>query len=217
VNEVINNLIKCGAEVIYEALAGVHASGHACEDEFKLIISLVNPHYFIPMHGEYKHMKKNIALATRLGIQKRNIIVPELGDVLELTQNTFKRVGCVPSGAVLIDGTGSGSLDSSVLRDRQTLAEEGICVIGVGFDRTTGEITSGPDITTRGLLYSDELLENIAEARTAVLESIKNNNLNLSKGDPEELRAQIRRDVQGYFQKSVKRRPMVIVMLQGNK
>jgi ribonuclease J len=217
VNQVINNLIKCGAEVVYESLAGVHASGHAYEDEFKLMISLVNPHYFIPMHGEYKHMKKNIALACKLGIQKRNIIVPELGDCLELTQNTFRKVGCVPSGAVLIDGSGSGSVDSSVLRDRQNLAEDGICVIGIGFDLSSGEITSGPDIITRGLLYSDELLEHMPEARNAVLESIKNNNLNLSKGDPEEIRTQIRRDVQSFFQKSVKRRPMVIVMMQGHK
>jgi ribonuclease J len=217
VNQVINNLIKCGAEVVYESLAGVHASGHAYEDEFKLVISLINPHYFIPMHGEYKHMKKNIALACRLGIQKRNIIVPDLGDVLELSMNNFKRIGCVPSGAVLIDGTGSGSADSSVLRDRQMLAEEGICVVGIGFDRQSGEITSGPDITTRGLLYSDELLEHISEARNAVLESLKNNNINLAKFDAEEARTQIRRDIQSFFQKSVKRRPMVIVMLQGHK
>ncbi|MDR0461837.1 MAG: ribonuclease J [Christensenellaceae bacterium] len=217
VNQVINNLIKCGAEVVYESLAGVHASGHAYEDEFKLVISLLNPHYFVPIHGEYKHMKKNVALAARLGVNKRNIIIPDLGDVLELSMNNLKRVGCIPSGAVLIDGSSSGSADASVLRDRQTLAEEGICIVGIGYNLGTGEITSGPDVATRGLLYSDELLENMQEARLAVLECLKNANLNLAKDDIDEVRTQVRRDLQTFFQKTVKRRPMVITMLQGHK
>ena len=216
VNQVINNLIKCGAEVVYEALAGVHASGHAYEEEFKLIISLLNPHFFIPIHGEYKHMKKNVALAARLGVQKRNILTPDLGDCFELSINNLKRVGCIPSGAVLIDGTGSGSSDSSVLRDRQTLAEDGVCVIGLGFDPKTGEITSGPDIITRGLLYTDELLEHIDEARLCVLESIANSGMNLAKDDIGDIRNQIRRDVQAFFHKQVKRRPMVLTVLLSN-
>jgi len=216
VNQVINNLVKCGAEVVYEALAGVHASGHACEEEFKLMITLVNPQYFIPVHGEYKMMKKNVALAEKLGINKRNILTPDLGDVFELTINSLKKVGCVPAGAVLIDGSGAGTMDSSVLRDRQSLAEEGICVIGLGFDKKTGAITSGPDVATRGLLYSDELLEHMEEIRNTVLQSITNANLNLNKDDPADVRNQIRKDVQNFFNKVVKRRPMVITMLQSN-
>ena len=217
VNQVINNLIKCGAEVVYESLAGVHASGHAYENEFKLIISLVNPHYFMPIHGEYKHMKKSAALAARIGVNKRNIFQPDLGDVFELTAASLKKVGAVPSGAVLIDGTGAGTSDSTVLRDRQALAEDGICVVAIAFDPKTGEIISGPDIVTRGLLYSDELLEHIDEARLAVVESIKNAGLNLAKDDIQEIRNQIRRDVQGFFQKNVKRRPLVLTMLLASR
>ena len=214
VNGVVNNLIKCGAEVVYESLAEVHASGHAYEEELKLMLSLVSPHFFVPIHGEYKHLKKHAALATRLGINKRNIMIPDLGDCFELSINNLKRIGCIPSGAVLIDGTGSGSSDSSVLHDRQVLAEEGICVVGIGFDKTTGAITSGPDIITRGLLYSDELLEHMEEARAAVIESIQTSGINLAKDDVGDIRNQIRRDVQNFFYKNVKRRPLVITMLQ---
>jgi ribonuclease J len=216
VNQVINNLIKCGAEVVYESLAGVHASGHAYEDEFKLMISLLNPHYFVPVHGEYKHMKKNSALAARLGIQKRNILIPDLGDVFELTQTSLKKISAVPSGAVLVDGSGTGTPDSTVIRDRQTMAEEGVCVIGIGFDAKTGEIITGPDVLTRGLLYSDELLEHMDEVRMCIVESIKNANLNLAKDDAGDIRNQIRKDVQNYFNKTVRRRPMIITMLQSN-
>ena len=216
VNNVVNNLIKCGAEVVYESLSEVHASGHAKEEELKLMLSLVKPMYFSPIHGEYKHLKKHAVLATRLGINKRNIIVPDLGDCLELSVNGYKRIGCVPSGAVLIDGTGSGSAESNVLRDRQILAEEGICVIGIGFDKTTGEIVSGPDVMTRGSLYSDELLGVVDEVRMTVVESLKSAGLNLAKDDVGDIRNQIRRDVQNFFNKTVKRRPMIITMLQPN-
>jgi len=214
VNNVVNNLIKCGAEVVYESLAEVHASGHAYEEELKLMLTLTNPHYFVPVHGEYKHLKKHAALAARLGVQKRNIVIPDLGDCLELSINTLKRVGCVPSGAVLVDGSGQGSSDSNVLRDRQTLAEEGICVVGIGFDAKSGEITSGPDIMTKGLLYSDELIEFMEEARATVIESLTAAGHNLAKDDVGEIRNTIRRDLQNYFNKSVKRRPMIITMLQ---
>jgi len=214
INNVINNLIKCGAEVVYESLFEVHASGHACEEEFKLIMTLVKPHFFVPVHGEYKHLKKHAALAERMGINKRNIIIPDLGDVFELQVNSLKKVGCIPSGAVLVDGSGGGSADSSVLRDRQSMAEEGVCVIGIGFDGKTGAITSGPDVITRGLLYSNELVEHMQETRTVVLESIQNHGINLAKDDVGDIRDKIRRDVQGYFNKVVKRKPMVITMLQ---
>jgi len=216
VNKVVNNLIQCGAEVIYEELHEIHASGHAKEDEMKLMLNLVNPQFFVPVHGEYKHLKKHGELAERMGISRRNIILPDLGDCLELTVNNLKRVGCIPSGSVLVDGTGAGSADSSVLRDRQILAEDGICVIGIGFDSKTGAVITGPDIITRGLLYSDELLEHMDEARACVLESIKTNEINLAKDDVGDIRNIIRRDVQAFFQKTVKRRPMVIAMLQGN-
>jgi ribonuclease J len=215
VNQTINNLIKCGAKVIYESLQEVHASGHAYEDEFKLMITLVNPHYFVPVHGEYKHMKKNAELAEKLGVQKRNILIPDLGDSIELTVNNLKRVGCIPSGAVLIDGSGTGATDSNVLRDRMTLAEEGICVVSNKKKKKTGAVLSGPNVVTRGLLYNEELLEHMDEARKAILDSLNNSGMNLAKDDAGDIRTQIRKDVQGYFQKVVKRRPLVITMLEG--
>ena len=215
INTVINNLVKCGAEVIYESLAEVHASGHACEEEFKLILSLVKPHFFVPVHGEYKHLKKHVALAMQLGINKRNIIIPELGDCLELAINNLKKLGSVPSGAVLIDGSGQGSSDSNVLRDRMLLAEEGICVIAIGYDVATGAIKNGPDVMTKGLLYNEEMEESIADVKAAIIESV--GKVNLSSDDTVTIRNTIRKDVQAFFQKAVKRRPVVVTMLQAIK
>jgi len=214
VNMVVNNLIKCGAEVVYEQLAEVHASGHAYEEEMKLMISLTKPYFFVPVHGENKHLKKHAKLAERMGVNKRNILIPELGDVFELSVNSLRRGARVPSGAVLIDGSGSGTSDSNVLRDRQTMAEEGICVIGIGFDRKTGNITSGPDVMTRGLLYSDEMEQNIAGAKEVILETLSH--MNLSKDSAQDIRNAIRKDIQSFFQKEFKRRPVVITMLQGS-
>ena len=212
VNTVVNNLIKRGVEVIYESLAEVHVSGHACEEELKILHALLKPHFFIPVHGEYKHLKRHGELAQRLGMPARNIGIPELGDIWELSLNSLKRIGNVPAGARLIDGRGSGTLDSCVLRDRMTLAEEGICVIGIGFDKVTGTLTSGPDIMTKGLLYTEEIEEILPELKEAILGSIANIDL---KGDlANDIRNQIRKDVQSFFTQKKKRRPMVVTMLQ---
>ena len=214
VNRVVNNLIKRGVDVIYESLAEVHASGHACEEELKLVLGLLKPQYFIPVHGEHKHLKKHAALASRLGVQKRNIFIADLGDVWELSQTSLRRAGSVPSGARLIDGKGSGALDSNVLRDRTILSEEGICIIGVGYDKISGEILSGPDITTRGLLYNEETEEVIPELKEAVLGSIAA--ISLVADDDSTIRNHIRKDVQNFFQQKKKRRPIVVTMLQRN-
>ena len=214
VNKVVNNLICRGTEVVYESLAEVHASGHAYEEELKLIHTLLHPHFFIPVHGEYKHMKKHIAIAMKLGMNRRNIIMPDIGDCIELSINGLKKVGTVPAGTKLIDGLGSGATDSAVLRDRMILAEEGVCVVGIGFDKQTGSVISGPDVMTKGLLYNEEMDENIAGVKDAIMQSV--NGLNLSKDNPQDIRATIRKDVQNYFQKEFKRRPVVITMLQGS-
>jgi len=215
VNNVVNALIKRGADVVYESMAEVHASGHACEEELKLIHTLLKPHFFIPVHGEYKHLKKHIALATKLGMNKRNMFMPDLGDCVELSVNNMRKVGTVPAGMRLVDGLGTGAADSSVIRDRQTMSEDGICVIGIGFDKKTGMLQSGPDIMTKGLLYSEEMNESVAQVKGVILETI--GGLSLAKDDPQEIRAVIRKDVQAYFQKLLKRRPVVITMLQGNE
>lgn len=215
VNVVVNALIKRGAEVVYESMAEVHVSGHACEEELKLMHTLLKPHFFIPVHGEYKHMKKHIAIATKLGMNARNIIMPDLGDCIEVSANNMRKIGTVPAGMKLVDGLGAGTADSSVIRDRQILSEEGVCVVGIGFDKQTGSLQSGPDIMTKGLLYSEEMNESIAQLKGVILETLAG--LSLSKDDPQEIRAVIRKDVQSFFQKLLKRRPVVITMLQSGE
>ena len=214
VNTVVNNLIKRGTQVIYESLAEVHVSGHACEEEIKIIHALLKPRFFIPVHGEHKHLKKHAELAIRLGMNKRNIAIPELGDVFELTPNNLKKVGSVPAGMRLIDGKGSGTMDSNVLRDRTTMSEEGICVIGIGYNKQTGEVTSGPDVTTRGLLFLEEMESMIPELRAEILGALKKHNLN--GDDLHDVRTTIRKDVQHFFFQRKKRRPMVVTKLQSN-
>ena len=212
VNNLINALIRRGAEVVY---AEVHASGHACQEEIKLIHTLVKPHFFIPIHGDYKQMKKHIAVAEKLGMNKRCIIMPDLGDCIELTANSMRRIGNVPSGIRLIDGLGSGAHDSNVIRDRQILSEEGVCVIGIGYDKKTGAVHSGPDIMTKGLLYGEEMNESVGGVKGVILATLAE--LNLAKDDLGDTRAAIRKDVQNYFYKELKRRPIVITMLQGSE
>lgn len=214
VNNVVNNLIKRGVEVVYERLAEVHVSGHACEEELKLLHTLINPTFFIPVHGEHKHLKKHAAIAMRLGMNKRNIAIPEIGEIWELSANNLKKIGSVPSGTRLIDGKGSGTSDSNVLRDRMTLAEEGICIIGLSYSKTTGDITSGPDVMTKGLLYIEEIENIIPEVKAVVLDSLSK--VSLSGDDATTVRNQIRRDIQQFFSQKTRRRPMVVTMLQGS-
>ncbi|MCL2850929.1 MAG: ribonuclease J [Firmicutes bacterium] len=212
INTTVNNLIKRGVEVVYESLAAVHVSGHACEEELKILHSLLKPHFFIPVHGEFKHLKKHSELAQSLGMPARNIAIPELGDIWELSMNSLKKIGSVPAGSRLIDGRGSGTLDSNVLKDRVTMAEEGVCIIGIGFDKITGTITSGPDIMTKGLLYQEEIDEILPELKEHILSSLGNIDL---KGDSyNDIRNQIRKDVQTFFNQKKRRRPLVVTMLQ---
>jgi ribonuclease J len=212
VSNVVNNLIHRGCEVIYESLAAVHVSGHACQEELKLLHTLVAPRFFIPVHGEYKHLKKHAQLAEKLGMNPRNIYMPDLGESVELSNTGLKKVGFVPCGARLIDGHGEGDIDSSVLRDRQALAEDGICIVGIGYDGVKGEIISGPDVMTKGLVYGNEIEKIITDVRAAVLDSIAKTSL--TGADLAEVRNQIRKDIQSYFSKTFNRRPIVVSMLQ---
>ena len=214
VNTVVNNLVKRGTHVVYESLAEVHVSGHACEEEIKIMHALVKPKFFIPIHGEHKHLKKHKDLAIRMGMQARNVAIPELGDVFELTPNNLRKAGSVPAGIRLIDGKGCGTTDSNVLRDRLQLADDGICIIGVGFNKTTGAITSGPDVTTRGLLFLEEMETMIPELKAEIIKSLEKHNLN--GGDLHDIRNAIRKDVQQFFFGRKKRRPLVVTKLQGN-
>ncbi len=156
VSKMVNELLKLGAEVVYESLAEVHASGHACQEELKIMIGLTRPKYFIPVHGEQKHLRKGAKLAQSMGIDTKNILITEIGKVIELLPNSCKVVGTVPSGRVLVDGLGVGDVGSIVLRDRKHLAQDGLIVVVATIDGSNGSLVSGPDIVSRGFVYVRE-------------------------------------------------------------
>lgn len=162
VGKVVDELLKQGAEVVYERMYEVHVSGHACQEELKIMMSLTKPKYFIPVHGEQKHLRKHAALASSMGIEPSNIIIADNGKTIEVSEKAIKVVGEVTSGMVFVDGTGVGDVGSVVLRDRTKLAEDGIVIIVLSMDGTTGDVVSGPEVITRGFVYvreSEQMLD----------------------------------------------------------
>ena len=162
VGKVVDELLKQGAEVVYERMYEVHVSGHACQEELKIMMSLTKPKYFIPVHGEQKHLRKHAALASSMGIEPSNIIIADNGKTIEVSENSIKVAGEVTSGMVFVDGTGVGDVGSVVLRDRTKLAEDGIVIIVLSMDGTTGDVVSGPEVITRGFVYvreSEQMLD----------------------------------------------------------
>lgn len=162
VGKVVDELLKQGAEVVYERMYEVHVSGHACQEELKIMMSLTKPKYFIPVHGEQKHLRKHAALASSMGIEPSNIIIADNGKTIEASEKAIKVAGEVTSGMVFVDGTGVGDVGSVVLRDRTKLAEDGIVIIVLSMDGTTGDVVSGPDVITRGFVYvreSEQMLD----------------------------------------------------------
>lgn len=211
VYNVINALYKLGADVIYDELADVHVSGHACQEELKLMHSLVKPKFFIPVHGEYRHLKVHKELTMALGTDARNIIIPSLGMQVELTPNSIKEVGFVTAGQRLVDGIGIGDMDSNVLKERKQLSEEGICVVVVSLNNIKGELTSDPFIITRGVVYADEQESFVQDAKSAIIASLKESDL---RGmEPSVIKASIRRNVSNFIFKRTKRRPMIITIV----
>ncbi|MDD6479040.1 MAG: ribonuclease J [Oscillospiraceae bacterium] len=173
VGKVINELMKRGANVVYEKMYDVHVSGHACQEELKLIMSIVKPKYFIPLHGEERHLRKHAALASAMGIADDNIVISSNGKVIEVTESNIKQTETVPAGRVLVDGLGVGDVGSVVLRDRKSLSSDGIIVVTVVIDSVTRQVISGPDIVSRGFVYvkeSEELLNGLTEQVCDILE-----------------------------------------------
>lgn len=148
---IVNELLKRGTEVINDSTAEVHVSGHACMEELKIMHALTRPQCFVPLHGEYRHLKKHADLAKQMGMEPRKIIIPQTGKVIELTKRTIKARGEVPSGAIMVDGYSVGDVGVTILRDRRHLAEDGILIVVTAIDRYTGNIVTGPDISTRDL------------------------------------------------------------------
>ena len=208
INALINALYKKGCRVIYNELADVHASGHAYKEELKIMHSIVKPKFFVPVHGEYRHLKNHQLLAKELGMKDREIIIPELGMQIEMNKDLLKISGSVPAGAVLIDGTGVGDMDSNVIRDRLSLSENGVCVVVVRMSKNSGQIVNEPDIISRGFIYQAEATDLIAEAKKGIFNAL--NKLDLKPMDMNELRATIRKTSTSFFFKYTKRRPLII-------
>ena len=209
VTNVINELLVKGADVIFQ---DVHVSGHACQEEIKLIYTLVHPKYAIPVHGEYKHLKAQARIASELGIAKENIFLLNSGDVLELDSHEAKVTGTVPVGTILVDGLGVGDVGNIVLRDRQHLAEDGILIVVLALDGYSDQLVSGPDIVSRGFVYvreSDELME---EARLVVDEAV-HGCLDRGISDWGKIKGGIKDSLSDFVWKKTKRRPMILPII----
>ena len=160
----INELFKKGAEVIYERLADVHVSGHACQEELKLMLALTKPKYFVPIHGEYRHLRAHAEIAKQMGVAPKNVLITDIGKPVEITEKGAKLGSTVQSGKVLVDGLGVGDVGSVVLRDRKHLAEDGLITVVVTINNETGQIIAGPDIVSRGFIYvkeAEDLMEEL--------------------------------------------------------
>lgn len=208
---VINALFKLGADVIYDELADVHTSGHACQEELKLMHSLVKPKFFMPIHGEYRHLKTHKELAMTLGMEDRNILLPSIGMQVEMGPNSIKEVGYVKAGQRLVDGFGIGDMDSTVLRERKQLSEDGICVVCVNINNVAGEVVGDPFIITRGVVYTDEQESFVQDARDCIIASLKE--ADLRGVEPSVIRASLRRNISNFIFKRTKRRPMILTIV----
>ena len=212
ISRVINQLFRIGCNVIYESLAEVHVSGHARQEELKLIHTLLRPKYFIPVHGEYRHLHHHAELAKKLGMPEDNVVIAEIGDVIELDQNKLDVTGVVPNGSVLIDGLGVGDVGAVVLRDRKHLAEDGLLIVVMGVDHDLGTVVSGPDIISRGFVYmreADELIDGAREAATRAIEAFGP----IDSSEWNHLKNDVRDSVQRYIYDTIKRNPMIMPII----
>ena len=212
VGRVINQLMQLGAEVVYERYSEIHVSGHACQDEQKLMLALTKPQYFIPVHGEYKHLKKHSALALAMGMSEENVLIPEVGRVIEVGVSGINMVSTVPAGALLVDGLGVGDVGNVVLRDRKHLGEDGLIVITVTIsDR--GELLSGPDIVSRGFVYVRDAEEMIEATKKVVADSLLSSLAN-PRRDWQNLKLKMRDAAGNYLYGLTQRNPMILPIIQ---
>ncbi len=212
VSRIINELYRKGADVVYEKSEGLHVSGHACQEELKIIHALTKPKFFIPVHGEQRHLQLHGRLAQSMGMAPRNIAIGEIGTVFELSGKTCKANGTVPAGKVFVDGTGVGDVGSVVLRDRKHLAQDGMIVVCVNLSSQDGSIVSGPDIITRGFIYVKESEDLMEELRTVALEAIDRCSRKRSR-DWATIKSAIKNDLSGYLYKTTKRNPMILPVI----
>ena len=209
---VIDELFKRGAEVIYKALADIHVSGHACQEELKLMLSVANPKYFMPVHGEYRHLVQHVSLAEKMGIPAENSFIMRIGQVLELDYKEAKITSSVQAGRVFVDGNGVGDVGNIVIRDRKHLSEDGLIVVVLGISSVTGDILAGPDVISRGFVYvreSETLMDNIRLKALEAVNMCKHKNHN----DWSTLKAAIKNSLSQYLYEETKRSPMILPVI----
>lgn len=212
VSRVINQLFKKGAEVVYEALADVHVSGHACQEELKLMHTLVKPKFFIPVHGEYRHLKQHARLAESLGMPPENIFIADNGYVLEFSKDSGRIAGTVTAGRVLVDGFGVGDVGNIVLRDRKHLSQDGLLVVVVTISKDSGSVIAGPDIISRGFVYvreSEDLMEDIKKVVKKSLDECLNNNFT----EWATIKSEIKNAVSKFLFEKTARKPMILPII----
>ena len=214
VSRTVNDLMKLGAEVIYEGLAEVHVSGHARQEELKLMHALIKPQYFMPVHGEFRHLTHHKDLAVSMGMKKENIFVTDIGEVIEFDDRTAKKVGTVPSGQLLVDGLGVGDVGNIVLRDRKHLSEDGMIIVAVGVNTHDDgfQVISGPDLISRGFVFvreSDDLMTGARKLVTATLHELEDKNIS----DKHFIKTRIKDDLRDYIWQKTKRNPMIFPIL----
>ncbi len=215
VNNIINKLIMRGAKVIYSQLEQVHASGHACKEEMKLMLNLVRPKFFIPVHGEQKHLLAQRETAVMVGMDRHKILLPMLGMRVEINKNFMKCTGSVPFGSRLIDGAGIGEMDSNVLRERKQLSEDGLCIVILNVSAKRGELNSRPEIVSRGFTYMGEAQTWLEDARNTIINSIDQDSLR--SRDYVNIKIALRKALTNYLNKKLKRKPMIIpIIIESN-
>lgn len=212
IGKIINHLFRRGANVIYEKVSEVHVSGHASKEELKLMLNLVKPKYFMPVHGEYRHLVYHSILAKKTDIPKENIFILKNGDILEITDKEARKNGSVNSGRIFIDGKGTGGVEEMVLRDRLRLAHDGIVLILLAIEKLTGDIISGPEIISRGFVFEDasqEIINNVRELLTNTIKGLERELLS----DSSLLKAKLRSTLKKYLRDTMDRRPMIIPII----
>lgn len=212
VSRVINQLYRCGAEVIYDTMAEVHVSGHACQEEIKLMHTLVKPKYLIPVHGEYRMLWQHGELAESMGMPRQNIILPEIGQVIELGASGVSIAGEVPTGTVLVDGLGIGDVGNVVLRDRKHLSQDGLIIVAMAFDRTNCMLVSGPDVISRGFVYVREN-EDIIEGIRNIVRNIIASYGRIEGSDWPSIKNRIKDELHRYIYDKIKRNPMILPII----
>ncbi len=211
ISRLINELFRKGAEVVYERLNELHVSGHACKEELKLMIGLTNPKYFVPIHGEYRHLNSHANLAETMGVPRKNIFIGENGRTVEFTAKTAKLAGNIPNGSLLIDGSVVGDSGSAIMRDRRVLADDGLIIIAMTLNSATGELMTGPSAISRGFVYDKETEDLMSDLERIALNVFENGNF--EKRDWTAMKAAIKGKISDHLFRKARRRPMILPII----